>query len=79
MALGLLILRSRGAEPRYTIPGGVFLPIVFALTAFAVAAHEAVMNPANSIQGLGLVALGAPVYYLWSRARGSSHHPGEQA
>jgi APA family basic amino acid/polyamine antiporter len=79
MALGLLILRSRGAEPRYTVPGGVFLPIVFALTAFAVAAHEAVTNPANSIQGLGLVALGAPVYYLWSRARGSSHHPGEQA
>ena len=71
MALGLLVLRRRGAEPRYRAPGGPLLPIAFAAAAFAVAAHEAVANPTNSVQGLGLVAVGAPVFYLWSRLRPS--------
>jgi APA family basic amino acid/polyamine antiporter len=77
MAVGLLLLRNRGATARYTAPGGPVLPIVFACAAFAVAIHEAVANPVNSAQGLGLVAVGAPVFYVWSRFRGPTSSLGE--
>jgi APA family basic amino acid/polyamine antiporter len=77
MAVGLLLLRNRGAVARYTAPGGPVLPLAFAAAAFAVAIHEAVDNPVNSAQGLGLVAVGAPVFYIWSRMRGPTSIPGE--
>jgi APA family basic amino acid/polyamine antiporter len=67
MALGLIVLRRRGAEPDYLVPIYPALPIVFAASAFAVAVHEVLADPAGSLQGLGLVALGAPVFYIWTR------------
>ncbi len=67
MALGLIVLRRRGAEPEYLVPIYPALPIVFAASAFAVAVHEILADPAGSLQGLGLVALGAPVFYIWTR------------
>ncbi len=67
MALGLIVLRRRGAKPEYLVPIYPALPIVFAASAFAVAVHEILADPAGSLQGLGLVALGAPVFYIWTR------------
>ena len=67
MALGLLVFRRRGLARAYDAPAFPVLPIGFALAAFAVALHEVVANPVDSALGLGMVALGAPVFYLWTR------------
>ncbi|MDH3424894.1 MAG: amino acid permease, partial [Gemmatimonadota bacterium] len=76
MALGVLLFRRRGLRRDYSVPGYPVVPILFAVAAFAVAAHEVVVNPVESAQGLGLVAVGAPVFYLWSRSKHGSESPG---
>jgi basic amino acid/polyamine antiporter, APA family len=67
MALGLVVFRRRGLPRSYASPAFPVLPVAFALAAFAVAVHEVVANPVDSALGLGMVAVGAPVFYLWSR------------
>ena len=69
MALGLVLFRARGLRGEYSAPAFPAIPIVFAIAAFAVAGHEVLSNPVESAQGLGLVAVGAPVYYLWDRLK----------
>jgi basic amino acid/polyamine antiporter, APA family len=70
MALGLMILRGRGQVRDYSVPGFPLVPVGFALAAFAVVVHAVLSNPVESAQGLGLVAMGAPVFFIWSRFRG---------
>jgi basic amino acid/polyamine antiporter, APA family len=67
MALGLIAFRRRGLPRAYTSPAFPALPVAFALAAFAVAIHEVAANPVDSALGLGMVAVGAPVFYLWTR------------
>lgn len=69
MAIGLVLFRARGLRGAYSAPAHPVIPIVFATAAFAVAGHEVLANPVESAQGLGLVAVGAPVYYLWDRVK----------
>jgi APA family basic amino acid/polyamine antiporter len=78
MALGLVSLRRRELARGYSVPMFPILPIAFATAAFAVAAHEVVADPAGSLQGLGLVALGAPVSYIWSRLSHRGPHAGAE-
>jgi len=77
MALGVLIIRRRTDVRReYSVWGYPWIPILFALSAFAIVANQIVVESADSVMGLGMVLLGLPVYYLWSRkgyrARASS-------
>jgi APA family basic amino acid/polyamine antiporter len=68
LAIGLILLRRRGAAPPdYRVWGYPVLPGVFALAAFAVVINSVWSDPVDSLVGLGLVAAGLPVYWLWIR------------
>ncbi len=72
MALGLVILRRRGArKPGYEIWGYPVVPIVFALSAFAIVINQVISTPLESAQGLGFVLVGLPVYFFWTRTGAS--------
>jgi APA family basic amino acid/polyamine antiporter len=65
MALGLIVLRRRGAQRGYSVPGYPFIPIIFALSAFTIAINEIISKPESSRNGLLMVLIGLPVYYIW--------------
>ncbi len=65
MAAGLVVLRRRPAyAPSYRCPGYPVVPIVFLLSSLAIVANQFASTPVQAAFGLGLVALGAPIYYL---------------
>jgi APA family basic amino acid/polyamine antiporter len=69
MAAGIFILRRRpGYAPAYRVWGYPLVPIVFIIASAAIVANRLVSEPLDSAAGLGLVALGVPVYYLWCRS-----------
>jgi hypothetical protein len=43
------------------------VPIVFALSAFAIVINQVIDSPIESLTGLSLVLIGLPVYYWWAR------------
>jgi APA family basic amino acid/polyamine antiporter len=68
MAVGLVLLRRRaGLRRDYLLWGYPWVPIFFALSAFAIVAYQVVAEPAASLTGLGLVLVGLPVYHFWAR------------
>ena len=65
MAAGLFVLRRRaGYDPPYRTWGYPVVPVVFIAASLGIVVHQFVVDPAEAIFGLGLVALGVPVYYL---------------
>ena len=65
MAVGLFVLRRRpGYDPPYRTWGYPVVPAVFILTSLAIVANQIYRRPGEAAVGLGLVAIGAPVYYL---------------
>ena len=67
MVFGLFVLRRRANyAPTYRAWGYPLLPAVFSLVSFFIVANQIVSEPRDSIIGLGIVALGLPVYYLWA-------------
>lgn len=70
MAIGLILLRRRSASPPpYRVPLYPVVPVVFALSAFAIVANQVAAEPVDSALGLGFVLAGWPVYALWTRRR----------
>lgn len=70
MALGLYLLRRRADyKPAFRAWGYPIVPVLFVIASFFIVANQIVAEPLNSSLGLGLVALGLPVYYLWARKR----------
>jgi len=68
MAVGLVLLRRRrGYSPRYQVWGYPVLPLVFAAACGAIVVNQVVSDPLESVFGLGIVAVGLPVYFLWTR------------
>ncbi|GMV05533.1 MAG: amino acid permease [Gemmatimonadota bacterium] len=68
MAVGLLLLRRRPDVRRdYGVWGYPWVPLAFAVSAFAIVANQVAVEPAESLVGLGLVLAGLPVYHLWAR------------
>ena len=77
--LALLTGNMRGGARIKLAAAGLVERFDFALSAFAVAVHEVLANPVESAQGLGLVAIGAPVFYMWNRVnRRGAVTPGAQ-
>lgn len=70
MAIGLVLLRRSGRQREYSVPGYPFVPIAFAVAALSVVALTVISNPIESVQGLGMVAVGAPVFFIWTRFKG---------
>jgi APA family basic amino acid/polyamine antiporter len=83
LALGTIRLRSRQDRASYGVTsaagfravGFPFTPILFAAMCLAIVANQIVSDPKNSMWGLGLVAAGLPVYYLWRRFHAGDRLP----
>ena len=67
----IFVLRARRPDaPRpYRALGYPLIPVVYVLGSFALVWNTLMERPTESIAGLGLVALGLPFYFYWSRGR----------
>jgi APA family basic amino acid/polyamine antiporter len=75
LAAGLFVLRrSHGWRPKYLGFAFPLVPVLFILSALAIAINQIRANPASSASGLGLLLLGLPVYFLVAKARSNAHH-----
>ena len=69
MAAGLFILRKRpDYAPAYRTWGYPVVPIVFVMASLGIVIQQFVLDPSEAAFGLGLVALGVPVYYYLRHA-----------
>jgi APA family basic amino acid/polyamine antiporter len=72
LAVALFVLRKRpGYAPLYRVWGFPVVPAVFVIACAAIVINQIISAPAESAFGLGLVALGLPVYYLWAKKSAS--------
>lgn len=70
MAAGLFVLRRRADyRPAYRAWGYPIVPIVFIVASLAIVVNQFVSDPAEAALGLGMVAIGAPIYYFWHANR----------
>jgi amino acid transporter len=70
MAAGLFVLRRRpDYAPPYRMRGYPWVPAIFVASSAFIVVNQVISDPAESAIGLLIVALGAPVYWLWARAR----------
>ena len=80
LAAGLFILRRRpDYKPAFLAWGYPVLPIIFIVASMGIVLSQCVANPRDTALGLGLLLLGVPVYFVWSRrltgeARANAHH-----
>ncbi len=71
-AASLFVFRRRaktGAADSFRVPGHPVTTVLFVVACALIVVSTVYKYPANSAIGLGLVAAGVPVYFLW-RARG---------
>jgi basic amino acid/polyamine antiporter, APA family len=65
MALGVFVLRRRpGYSPPYRTWGYPVVPAVFIVASLVIVLNQLVRTPVEALTGLGIVALGVPIYYL---------------
>jgi APA family basic amino acid/polyamine antiporter len=70
MAAGLFVLRRRpGYRPEYRTWGYPVVPIVFIAASLVIVFNQIYREPVEALTGLGIVALGAPVYFFWHANR----------
>jgi APA family basic amino acid/polyamine antiporter len=70
MAAGLFSLRRRpDYRPAYRTWGYPVVPAVFILASMVIVVNQVAREPVEALTGLGIVALGAPVYYIWHAYR----------
>ena len=79
LAFGLFVLRRREYKPVFLARGYPVLPAIFILASVGIVLNECAANPRGSAVGLGLLLLGLPVYFVWSRkvlkeAHADAHH-----
>lgn len=77
MALGLFRLRRRpDYAPMYRVWGYPLLPALFVVASLVVVINRIWTSPTDSLIGLGLVAAGAPVYWIARRREGAYERAG---
>jgi APA family basic amino acid/polyamine antiporter len=67
LALGLMIVRRRQTKRGFSMWGYPLLPLIFVVSSFAIVVNTMLTEPIDAAVGLGLVLLGAPVYWIWGR------------
>ena len=53
----------------FRVPGYPWTPLAFVLAAAAIIVNTLVSRPRESLLGVAIVLLGAPVFYVWRRMR----------
>ena len=71
----LFVFRSRGEAGAFRAPGHPWTTAFFVLSCWLVVAATIHRYPRDSFKGLAILALGLPVYWLWS-SRGGQAAPG---
>lgn len=68
-AVAIFVLRRKMArvERAFRVPGYPVVPLVFIASSVAMTVLSIRDDPATSLTWLGVLAAGAPVYYLWRR------------
>jgi APA family basic amino acid/polyamine antiporter len=66
-AIFMLRVRRPNAPRPYRALGYPIIPALYVLGSFALVGNTLVERPTESIAGLGIVALGLPFYFFWSR------------
>jgi len=70
MAWGLIRLRRRtDYRPSYRVPAYPLVPLLFIAVSLVIVVTQVAASPTNSALGLGLVLVGLPIYFVWSRRR----------
>jgi basic amino acid/polyamine antiporter, APA family len=70
LAAGLFVLRRQpDYRPAFRAPGYPVAPLLFVAAAAGIVFNQVRANPRDSVFGLGLILLGLPVYFVWSRLR----------
>ena len=65
LAAGLFVLRRRpGYAPVYKTWGYPAVPAIFIVASLAIVVNQIVTTPLEAMSGLGIVALGVPIYYF---------------
>jgi APA family basic amino acid/polyamine antiporter len=57
--------RIDGSDRPYSVPGYPWTPALFILAAAAIVVNTMIGAPQTALIGLGIVLLGAPVYFIW--------------
>ena len=66
MAAGVFALRRRpDYRPEYRMWGYPAVPLIFIAASLIIVINQIVRDPIDALTGLGIVAIGAPAYYLW--------------
>jgi APA family basic amino acid/polyamine antiporter len=66
MAAGVFALRRRPEyRPEYRMWGYPAVPLIFIAASLVIVVNQIVRDPIDALTGLGIVAIGAPAYYLW--------------
>ncbi|MFN8571551.1 MAG: amino acid permease [Gemmatimonadaceae bacterium] len=66
----MVLRRKRPDVPRpFRVPGYPWTPILFVLAAIAIVGNTILTQPTQAAIGLGVVFLGAPAYWLWTRGQ----------
>jgi APA family basic amino acid/polyamine antiporter len=70
----LFVFRSRDRERHegYRVPGHPYTTAVFVASCWLVVGNTIYKYPANTMLGLGILALGVPVYGFWARRKVAS-------
>jgi len=70
LAAGLFVLRrNREYKPRFLARAYLVIPALFIVASLGIVINQCLANPHDSMFGLGLLLLGLPVYFVWSRQR----------
>jgi APA family basic amino acid/polyamine antiporter len=76
MAAGLFVARRRpDYHPTFRTPGYPVVPMLFIASSMAIVINQIVRTPVQAMSGLGLVALGVPVYYFAHRRQALRPEP----
>jgi APA family basic amino acid/polyamine antiporter len=76
MAIFTYRKREPNAHRPFRTPGYPVTPVLFIASALAIVINTLVTQPVRGFIGLGGVALGIPIYYVW-RSRGTVAPPTE--
>ena len=75
LAIGFLLLRQRGKlQPRYLRGALLILPAVFIIASLGIVWSQVSADPRGSAMGIGLLLIGLPVYFIWSRQTSLEEH-----